>query len=421
MINGFVTRKLMRRFRDSTEVKTDYTQGVLGGNETLTRSAGSIYYFNGSGILTATGDNVAAFTSNGLFIEGQATSLIAAADYRNFAVWTATGVTMVASTPTGIDGTTLTSGKNEIKEDATLGEHRELKAFTATTAAKQSQMIAVKRGTGTRHIQVRLNNAIDGNYGIVAYNLDTLAVIGSLTGSYSTAYVKGSYTIIELVATNVTTGAQNFIVNMHNGTTNSYTGDNTATLILDWAQVVTSGRAESHVQGGATRYPSFINRPWIGAVNNFWAYVDMYTKHDRSGTSALIYRIACIFNSSTNHVELYFQDTTGVIRLKRRLSGIDTFATTAAIPYTRGDRLRCLLSIDNVNGMVVTINHSNTEYTASVASNTANVPALSTSGTKFNLLGYDPSFDRIPNGEVPIYNIGTGILTLNQRRAMVGL
>lgn len=399
---------------------SSFTSGVLESPLVLSRSAGSIYYFNGSGILTATGDNVAAFTPNGLFIEGQATNLIAAANYRDISTWTAVSTTMKATTPTGIDGTTLTSAKNEILETALSLEHSVSIAWTAATAAKQSVMIAVKRGTGTRHIQLRIQNTIDLFYGNVVYNLDTLAIIGSLTGGYSTAYVKGDYTIIELVSTNTTTGTQNLIVNMHNGSSNVYLGDAASTLVLDWAQVVTSGAAQSHIQGAATRYPSFFVRPWIGATNNFWTYVDMYTKHDKSGTNALLYRIVCIFATSTSHAEVYFNDTTGIIRIKRRLAGIDAFGNTPAIPYTRGDRLRCALSMDNINGMRLMINHSAIEYTAVIASATANIPALA-SGSTYNLLNYDASFDRIPNGEAASYKIGTGVLTTAQQRSLVGL
>lgn len=164
-------------FAESADLTDKYGASDL----TLSRSAGSIYYFNGSGVLTATGDNVAAFTSNGLYIEGQATNLITAAQYRDVSTWNLLGVTMAATTPTLIDGTTGTSAKNEIKEDGLNSTHRAYATWTAATAAKQSAMVAVKRGSGTRHVQVRINNSTDGDYGKVMVNLDTLAVIGTAT------------------------------------------------------------------------------------------------------------------------------------------------------------------------------------------------------------------------------------------------
>lgn len=363
-----------------------------------------------------------ALTSGAALIEGQATNLLAAADYRDFSVWTPTGVTMEASTPTGIDGATLASGKNEIKENTANSEHRLLRAFTAATAAKQSQMIAVKRGSGTRHIRLRLHNSVDVNYGQVDYNLDTLAIIGSLTGNYSTAYIKGDYIIIELVATNVTTGAQNFIVNMHNGTTHSYTGDGTSTLILDWAQVVTDGKAQSHVQGAATRYTSFISRPWIGATINFWIYVDFYVKFSAQAlTVASIYPVSIYFNTS-NYVIARLVGSSGVMRIGSNNAASYQEADSANTSCDRGDNYRMVVSYDQVNGLRMRLsNNGAAALTASISTNKAPIAALS-SGSKIYLGSYDgATASTAIHAEYKNYKIGTGVLTTAQMAELVGI
>lgn len=409
-----------RRYHGKSRVSNDFVNDARLDGLTLSRSAGSVYYFNGSGVLTATGDNVAAFTSNGLFIEGQATNLIAAASYRDISTWTATGASMKATTPTLIDGTTGTSAKNETLEDTGTTEHRYALAWTAATAAKQSAMVAVKRGTGTRHAQLRIGNATDGVYGSVTYNLDTLATIGAVTAEYSTAYVKGDYTIIELVDTNTTTGAQTIYVNIHDGSSNSYTGDGASTLVVDWAQVVTSGEPESHIQGAATRYQSFISRPWIGANNNFWVYVDFNAKaaYNMLNSSSLL-RIMSIYNSGSNVFNCYFSGATGQVRMDHSRAGVQTLAAlTSAMTYVAGTRLRVLMMLDQVNGARIRINYAGTQYTSSIAA--ALGYTVFGSGTTFYILNYDNTLDRTPNAELREYKVGTGILTEAQITGIIG-
>lgn len=394
-----------------------------GGALTLSRAAGSVYYFNGSGILTATGDNVAAFTSNGLFIEGEATNLIAAANYRDISTWTSTGVTMKATTPSGIDGTTLTVSKNEFMEDTGNTEHRKQISWTAATAAKQSVMVAVKRGAGSRHVQVRINNATDGIYGSVAVNLDTLAVIGTATADYWTAYVKGDYTIIELVDTNTTTGSQNLHVNIHDGSTISYAGDGTSTLILDWAQVVTSGLAQSHVQGAATRYSSFIYRPWIGATINWWVYVDFIFKFSNQALISGVNYYAISIRADVNNASTlrFLTGGTGLIRINSTNLGVTQIADVSNFSVDRGDRCRAVLSFDSVNGLRCRVrNGESAAQTAQVTTSKAPIAALA-SNTNLYLGSLDGlTITSVLQSELGAYKVGTGILTTEQMTEMVG-
>lgn len=392
-----------------------------GGGLTLSRSAGSIYYFNGSGILTSTGDNVAAFTSNGLFVEGQATNLISAANYRDVSGWNLLGVTMKATTPTLIDGTTGASGKNEIQEDGLNSTHRVYANFTAASSEKQSAMVAIKRGTGSRHVNVRLNNSTDGNYGQVAYNLDTLATIGTVTAEYTTAYVKGGYTIIELVDTNTTTGTQLLVVDMHNGSSTTYTGDSASTLIIDWAQVVSGGHAQSHIQGAATRYASLFSRPWIGAVNNFWIYVDVYPKftYNMNVTNSLMF--FALYTSANDYLRCRIPSA-GIATLQTETNDNPNYQTVNLTSFTfaRGNRIRIVATYDAINGLRVRCNMNNSLLSGSVSTYKANMPDLK--NATFALLNYDGvTAGNVFYAECAGYRVGTGILTTAQMADLVGI
>jgi len=415
-----VTGASVKVFGGRVGVSTQYAAGIAAVKYFATTNENT--YNSTTGVVTEAAGT--ALTSGAALIEGQATNLIAAADYRDFAVWTATGVTMVASTPTGIDGTTLTIGKNEIKEDATLGEHRELKAFTTGSATNQSSKIAVKRGSGTRHIQVRLHNTVDLFYGIVTYNLDTLALIGSLTGNYSNAYIKGDYIIIELIATNVTTGAQSIYVNMHDGTGISYTGNNTSTLIFDWAQVVAGnsllGTPQSHVQGAATRYASFLSRPWIGAVNNFWVYVDITHRYSYQHVGSVGQYFFSVYFDATNYFRLRVAtDGLGSIVADANNAGTTQSATASSVGFLAGHRNRCVVSYDADNGLRIRCNRAGTAFTGSVSTYKTSMPLLSGATLYIGSLG-DANVQRVLNHELGAYRVGTGILTKAQQIELVG-
>lgn len=359
-----------------------------------------------------------ALTSGAVIAEGQDTNLVAAANYRDFSTWTLTGVTMKATTPTLIDGKTGTSAKNEIVEDTGNTEHGCTIAWTAATAAKQSVMVAFKRGTGTRHAQVRIGNATDGVYGSVTYNLDTLATIGAVTAEYSTAYVKGAYTIIELVDTNTTTGAQTLYVNIHDGTSNSYVGDGASTLIPDWAQIVSGGKAQSHIQGAATRYASFLSRPWILAKNNFWVYVDLYPKHSYA-VSVTNSRIFQIYGDANNYLRLttITDGTFGVVR--NATGNSQQTRVTPAVNWARGNRIRVLIAWDAVNGLRQRVNHNGTLVTATTSGD--NFSFTFPSNATFYLGNEDGvQTTNLVSAEISAYKIGTGILSTAQMADMVG-
>lgn len=364
-----------------------------------------------------------ALTSGAVKVEGQGANLLAEANCRDFSTWASVGVSMAATTPALLDGTIGTSAKNEILEDTGNTEHGKTLTFTAATAGKQSVMIAIDRGTGARHAQLRVGNATDGIYGAVAVNLDTLAVIGSATAEYWTAYVKGNYTIIELVDSNTTTGTQTIYVNIHDGASNSYTGDGTSTLILDWAQVVTSGLAQSHVQGAATRYSSFFYRPWIGATIDWWIYVDFIFLFSSQALVSGVNYYAISLRADVNNASTlrFITGGSGLIRINSTNQGVTQIADVSNFSVDRGDRCRAVLSFDSVNGLRCRVrNGESAAQTAQVTTSKAPIAALA-SNTNLYLGSLDGlTVTTVLQSELRAHKVGAGRLSVVQMTALVG-
>lgn len=414
-----VTGASVKVFGGYVDVATQYGAGIAAVKYFATANGNT--YNSTSGVVTEAAGS--ALTTGRMLVEGQATNLIAAANYRNISTWTSTGVSMKATTPTGIDGTTLTASQNEVMEDIGATEHRKAITFTAATAAKQSATVYVKRGTGTRHVQVRLNNATDLDYASATYNLDTLALIGAATADYTTAYTVGGYVCIEIVKANVTTGTQNLYVNLHNGTSNSYTGDGISTLVVDWAQVVTDSTAQSPVVGAATRYTSFFSRPWIGAANNFWVYVDFYFLYSAQAlTVASLYPLAVRKDASNYMIARFVSGGTGTLRVATGNAGVNQEADIANFSIDRGDRCRMVVSYDEVNGLRCRASNNGAAAQTSVIATSKDAIASLASGAKFHLGNLDAATTTTVNRSHYLdYRVGTGILTVVQQQGLVGV
>lgn len=394
-----------------------------GGELTLSRSAGGIYYFDSNNVLQYTGDNVAAFEASGLRIEGQETNLVAAASYRDFSTWTGFNTTMGATTPTLIDGTTPASGKNEIVEDTTATvQHRRQLTFTAAAAGKHTIVIFAKRGTGTRHLQIVASNATDGNWLNVRTDLaSTPTIANNTTSNFATVETVGSWAMFILTGTVVTTGSQNINCYFHNGTTNSYTGDGTSSIILDWITVAASGHPQSPIQGDATRYTSFFSRPWIGAVRNFWVYVDFYFLYSAQAlTVASFYPLSVRKDASNYMIARLVSGGTGTLRVATVIGGVAQEVDILNFSVDRGDRVRMVVSYDEVNGLRCRASNNGAASTSVIATSKADISALA-SGANFHLGNLDAATTSTVNrAHYRDYKIGTGILTLAQQQELVG-
>lgn len=412
-----------RRYHGKARDGNDFINDATLDGLTLSRSAGSVYYFNGSGVLTATGDNVAAFTSNGLFIEGQATNLVAAADYRDFSTWTGFNVNMGATTPTLIDGTTPASGKNEVVEDTTAAaQHRRQLTVSVSAAGKYTLVFFAKRGTGTRSLQLVCANSTDGNWINIRTDLEaTPTITNNTTSNYVTVEAVGGWAMIIATGTVVTTGNQTINVYLHNGTTNTFTGDGTSSIIYDWATLVNNGMPQSPIQGAATRYASFIYRPWIGAVNNFWAYVDFNVKFSAQALTVSTLYALSIYKDSNNYVLARFVGASGVLRIASNSAATYQEADTANTSCDRGDRYRIIVAYDQVNGLRVRLsNNGAAAITATISTQKTPITALS-SGASLYLGSIDGAAAASAGSyEYRAYKVGTGILTTAQMAEMVG-
>lgn len=364
----------------------------------------------------------AALEDGALQLEGQGTNLIALASYRDISTWTLAGVTMKGVTTTLIDGATGASGKNTIMENALTSEHSAAIAFTAATASAQSADVYVRRDAGARHVQVRLHNITDLYYANVTYNLDTLALIGAATADYTNAYAIGNYICIELVKSNVTTGAQTLVVNMHDGTTNSYAGDGASSLVLDWASVVTDAKPQSPIVGASTRYSSFFSLPWIGAVHNFWVYLDFEFLYASGALAASsLYPFAVRKDANNYLLARFVSGGTGALRVATASAGVGQEVDILNFSIDRGDRCRMLVSYDEVHGLRCRAsNNGAAAQTSVMTTNKAAINSLS-SGARFNLGSLDAvTVDTVNPALYNDWQLGTGILSIQQMQNFVG-
>lgn len=413
-----ITGASVQVFGGRVGVDTQYGAGIAAVKYFATTNGNT--YNSSTGVVTEAAGT--ALTSGAALIEAQGTNLVAAPNYRNISTWTSTGVTMKATTPTGIDGTTLTVSQNEIMEDTGTTEHRKDITWTAATAAKQSVMVAVRRGAGTRHAEVSIGNATDGIYGRVAYNLDTLATIGTVTADYTTAYVKGAYVVIELIDTNTTTGTQTLYVNIHNGTSNSYTGDGASSLIVDWATVVTSWISQSPVVGAATRYGTYPQKNWIGAANNFWFFVDFdFLYSDSAFVTGESRWAASVYKDANNNAMMRFINSgSGLLRIQMGNNGVFQETDITNFSIDRGDRCRAVVSYDEVNGFRCRARNGTGAAATSLIATFKNPIVAFNAGTKIYLGSKDGVDTAIGSGGYRNLKYGTGILTVAQQIELVG-
>lgn len=413
-----------RRAHAKPRISNNLVSNPALGGLTLSRSAGGIYYFDSNNVLQYTGDNVAAFEAAGLRVEGQETNLVAAASYRDFSTWTGFNTTMGATTPTLIDGTTPASGKNEVVEDTTATvQHRRQFTFTAASAGKHTIVIFAKRGTGTRHLQIVASNATDGNWLNVRTDLaSTPTIANNTTSNFATVETVGSWVMFILTGTIVTTGTQTINFYLHNGTTNSYTGDGASSIILDWITIAVSGCPQSPIQGGATRYTSFFSRPWIGASKNFWVYVDFYFLYSSQAlTVASLYPFAVRKDASNYLIARFVSGGTGALRIATANAGVAQEVDILNFSIDRGDRCRMVVSYDEVNGLRCRAsNNGAAAQTSVIATSKADIGALSAAAT-FYLGNLDSATTTTVNrAHYRDYRFGTGILTVAQQQELIG-
>lgn len=431
MSSLFVTRRLSRRFIDRVAVRSNLAAGVLGGNETLTRSAGGIYYFDASGILQYTGDNAPAFEPLGLRIESNATNIMPLANYRDLTTWTfetsgihsdatvtknQTGIDAAANTACLVSGASATTYENKQisitvpNDSATYTVRYHLKKDSDTTSFPGSR-VSFTGGT-----QVNQHSMINTSTGAIT----------TYSGSSGTHFVDsvGNWWRVTQILANNGTGNTTLRINAYPAVGTAWgvaAVAATGSAIFDWFTVCSGAFFQSPIIGASTRYASFFAGPWSKDVNNFWIYVDLYMLYGSAAVAAGTRYIVALYKDANNYVIVRLVGSGGALRLGINNNGVYYEADSSNTNFAAGDRIRTMVSLDSINGARLrATKNSATAYTASIAAHKSRINALS-SGANL-MLG---SFDGVTAGSVnhahyADYKIGSGILQQSYLSAMVG-
>lgn len=431
MSSLFVTRRLSRRFIDRVAVRSNLAAGALGGNETLTRSAGGIYYFDANNVLQYTGDNAPAFESLGLRIEDEATSLLPLANYRDLTTWT--------FETSGIHSEATTT-KNQIGIDAVANTACLLSAASATTYENKQVSLTVPNDSTTYTVRYHLKKDNDttsfpasrvsfiggtpiNQHSMVNKSSGAVTTYSASSGSHAVESVGNWWRITQILANN-STGNTTLRLNAYPAAGTVFgtaaTGA-TGSAIFDWFTVCSGQFRQSPIIGASTRYASFFSRPWSGYVNNFWFYADLYMLYSSAAVATGTRYIVALYKDANNYVIVRFVGSGGAVRVGVNNNGVYYEADSSNTSFAAGDRIRLMVVCDSINGIRMrATKNSATAYTASIAAHRSRMAALS-SGANF-LLG---SSDGVTVGSVNYahyadYRIGTGVLPQSYLPAMVG-
>lgn len=412
-----------------TTLSQDFIADPTLNGLTLSRSAGSVYYFNGSGVLTATGNNVAAFTSNGLFIEGQATNLIAAANYRNFSTWSfETTDATVAVTQVGIDDAP-NSACLLTDASGTGFSNKRLSFAVANDSASYIIFFFIKKdGDTSRFPAIRTSftggTTVVRQHSMINTSTGAITTYSTSSGSHIVDDVGGWWRVTQYLANN-STGNATLSINLYPAAGTAFGSASSAaqgSITVDWGVVCNNQIYQSPIQGAATRYSSFISRPWTGSVNDFWVYVDFNVMFSASALpSGGLYLFSIRYNA-TNFVSARLNTSSGLLRIESNNSGTAMTTDTTSTSCDRGDRYRVVVSYDSVNGLRCRLsNNGAAALTASIATSTAAF-SLFTSSTTLHVGNWDNvGAVYVINETLREYKVGTGILTLAQQQELVGI
>jgi hypothetical protein len=190
--------------------------------------------------------------SLGILVEEARTNLLLYS--QDFATtWVPTAATVTANATTSPDGT---SNADTLKEDsATTGHYVEQSIVKAASAITYTTSVYVKRGSGTRNMQLRVDALSGANAVLVDFDLGAVtATFNSQAGTFT--YSTGTATITSVgsgwyrCSYTLTTGTELFVrarCSMLSGSTVTYTGDNTSSLFLFQAQLEAGTGASSPI------------------------------------------------------------------------------------------------------------------------------------------------------------------------------
>lgn len=400
-----------------------------GGGLTLSRSAGGIYYFDSNNVLQYTGDNVAAFEALGLRVEGQATNLLALANYRDLTTWTfETTDATTAKDQVGIDGVansacilTDSTGAGYANKQMSIAVANDSTTYTLVcylTKDNDTTRFPAIRMSFTGGTQVHQQSMI---------NTSTAAITtySASSGTHFCDVVGDRLRVTQILANN-STGNTTLRINAYPSAGTVFGTASTAatgSAIFDWFTVVDGAYNQSPIIGASTRYTSFFSRPWIGAVKNFWIYIDFTFLYSSAALSlASLYPFAVRKDASNYLIARFVSGGTGTLRVATGNAGVNQEVDIANFSIDRGDRCRMVVSYDEVNGLRCRAsNNGAAAQTSVIATSKAAIPALA-SGANFYLGNLDAATTSTVNrAHYRDYRVGTGILTVAQQQELIGV
>jgi hypothetical protein len=237
--------------RDFASLKT--LDHGTGPSITFTRASDATY-FDADGVLQTASNNVARFdhsggSSLGLLIEEARTNTFQRSAEFSDAYWAKSQVTITANAATAPDGTTTA---DEMVEDSSNDGHgiNRTGAFAFTSGTSYTVSVFVKASSGTRNIRLAFGTGgFDANSRAALFNPHNGTVVSSDAGTTATIQAAGSsyYRVVLTATANATVATGTVFIAMVDGTTFSYTGDNTSSLYLWGAQLETGAFATSYI------------------------------------------------------------------------------------------------------------------------------------------------------------------------------
>ena len=189
----------------------------------------------------------------GLLIEEQRTNLLTYSEQVDNAVWTKASVTATANTTVSPDGT---ANAETLTENTTGGEHVAFQQVSkAATAITYTHSIYYKAGSGSRNIGVAITDGTLGGLTAIFSTSGSVVlasqVVGTATGwtavgAAVTAVGNGWFRASFTATTNTATRVDG-VVYLVDGTTRSYTGNGTSSLLIYGAQLEAGAFATSYI------------------------------------------------------------------------------------------------------------------------------------------------------------------------------
>jgi len=166
------------------------------------------------------------------------------------AVWTKSATTLTANTTVAPNGTTTA---DTLIENTANSTHQIFQSITNVNGATPYTVMIYVKQNASRNVAIRIQDGAF-TYGqvIVTYNLNTGALISqNATGngvvvSTSATLTNGYYLIAVSFSINLSTSFR-YDVLMVNGTSNSYTGDGTSSIVIWGAQLVEGTTAQTYL------------------------------------------------------------------------------------------------------------------------------------------------------------------------------